>query len=644
MIENVFNSKVWKYGALAIIILLIISLIRACQDRPDPGKPIKVLDPIKAPIGIAIYDANFNNRISLEDVKLTIIDPDSQVVTAGGSLVTELNLNEGLASLGLKMSAIASVDTPYHFNVKAEKDGYESAYKTIIIRDDRPQFVPLFLVNPQDLPEGTTNNLGSATAISASPTGVVTNTFSTSTQTSSFNNIQARLTIPAGTQLLCYGNPLPGTPINPVVNFTYVNPTAPVARGIFPGNLEVLNAVDQNGNVIGNPQNPFLFTSFGWVSLEIDINGNPVHAFSSPVDLEIPLVDSMINPVTGVSFVPNDTVYFWSLHEETGAWIREGAALVVQKGNHLVANFGITHLSTWNIDHKTNACASNSDVTINNQNISDAAYGGIDPPPQDNSAGHGYNYFVEVVQPTTGVPYGLTGAGGGSTGRTFIPRGSHNYLLTNVPDGPNLIIGVSTLSGDQLLAQSPIFSCGDNPSFNLPASSPNCLELDMSFIIGGTAENDICNNTVWYQTETGGGTLSPWRYGGVIRDGSVILHDFPFPDGGNNINEYHFRIWYDEDKNDATNIIVNFSILADPFLLTTVCNFVQLNDTGGAIDDERVRLEKLCDSSNSSCNSCTNCGTGVRSIRIGVRIDDSPNPNHGNNRPYNLTQYTSCPP
>ncbi|MDP1817971.1 MAG: hypothetical protein Q8K92_26190, partial [Leadbetterella sp.] len=95
---------------LLLLLLIVLFLLKYCR-KDDPGS-ITFSAPIKAPVAIALIDANRFLNTQVAKAKITLIDPDTMVVTSNGLSFSTLELTGGVMSLALKQNAVFSDTAP----------------------------------------------------------------------------------------------------------------------------------------------------------------------------------------------------------------------------------------------------------------------------------------------------------------------------------------------------------------------------------------------------------------------------------------------------------------------------------------------------------------------------------------------------
>jgi PKD domain len=147
----------------------------------------------------------------------------------------------------------------------------------------------------------------------------------------------ARLEIPANSLETLNGTPVTGS-VN--VSLTPVDINDEKEKNAFPGSFE---GVQQNGVNTG-------IVSLGTTEFNLEQNGQRLNLKpGSSAKIYLPMyADTNLD---GSSIKLGDTIPLWSLNEQTGDWVQEGAGIVVDSGAGTKAlEATVTHFSWWNVD------------------------------------------------------------------------------------------------------------------------------------------------------------------------------------------------------------------------------------------------------------------------------------------------------
>lgn len=564
------TSKSYRaWGLLALLALLAILIWYYCINRPGDGNkpPATFTDPVKAPVAIAFLDANRFLNTQIAKATVTLVDPDSMVVTSNGLRFTTLEIEGGVMSLALKQNADYSAQNPYRFTIKVESPGYSTNWRNILVTSDEGQYVPIFMAKLEDPPAGMASFVG-AKGLTAGvlKTGAV---FDTPSSSSGIPAGTVRIEIPPGTEpLYCNrSNPNASFPKNLNYRISYASPRSLAASRTFTGGPLVTDAVGLAGNNVATPASPIYFESAGWMNLEMDADGDPVNGFTKPVTVTMPILDSLVNPLTSPRrfYQAGDTIPVWSFNDR-GVWRQEGKATVEGPAGNLSAKMTVTHLSTWNLDCTQSPCS--TELTIN---YTKTTAGNID-------------YYSELIRTNNGIFYGITGASDINshtlTYHQTPPAGS--FTIANTPDGADVTFVAYDNNAEptNALATTGPFTinCGTQPtpSLTIPAATVHTVNLSFVYreIIGGIpTEHTICKNAVFFAQCNGCTSIAscttptnPYRFGGILQpnttsEGVVTLKrtGSSFTSGAQ--TNHCIRLWYGKDiSGTTTSQMVDFNI------------------------------------------------------------------------------------
>ncbi len=536
---NEFKSILPSGGVSSMFLALLLSLLFAYCD-PPPVSPLVVINgPIKAPQGVAFIDAN-GDTSNVENVKVTLLDAGGMVVSSNGVPFRTVEVTDGVMSIGLAKKATFSAAEPYRFFIRAEAEGYKTTVKTIIITADVPNFIPIFMAKLGSLPvSGLVASVGDIVGLQ---NGVLQNT----------ETIQA---VPTGGQLTPVSIVLPqqmwflreGKRIETAgplrFRMLYGAPRDSNANRVFPGGFEVSDAFDIAGNRIADPANPLYFSTAGWISLEMNIGQSAIDSFSTPLEVEMPIDPTTINPQTNDRVTFGDKIPLWSMDDNTGIWKSEGTAVVegAQQGGMSI-QFRISHLSTFNAAWTSPMCSSGTariDVTYPYDPANVRGFGGLRYARLENRV-NGAELKARLVDFSSGVD-----------------ANSSNSILEMVglPSLPNmqLVVHKGATFMEPIQGFTGNLSCPGSGVLGLPGSTPSdciCLEF-MSTL--GNAEAPIavqCNNSVWTKTCT---SSSPFTFAGIInQDGNMWV---PNASGNRCV-----RLWFLNDTTGSKQVYLDFPI------------------------------------------------------------------------------------
>lgn len=467
---------------------ILISGCKSSKTKSLVNGKVLFRESVTAPVAIALLDANRLLSTRIESAKITLTDQNKQVVTANNLSFSSLNVTGGVLSLALKNRAQFSEDRPYRFFLKIEADGYTTNYRTILITDKKAQYIPIFMVKLENPPLGMSAMTGNVQIRNS----ILSDGIDLNPKTSNDQRRKVSVSLAPGTILTSYGKRLSENTTNVSIALSFSPGVSVASLRTFPGGQLVTDAVDRNNKSLATPDKPFVFTTAGWLNLEIRSKDQVVTEFSKPAILRMPVSDSLLNPTTGKPFRDGDAVDTWSLND-AGVWKQEAGAKIVSGGDGLMAEFKISHITPWNLDFKTNVCAT---TNINYRN-------------HINSGSANISLYCEIVRKSNGQRFQSFGANGRKfdfvsatsavspgTGAQTILRGPANteaeFRVYNSTTGPADLRGTS------------IFTfCGTTtpPVVEISASSMVSVDLLIDVVddAGAPATSfPLCNNAVFF--------------------------------------------------------------------------------------------------------------------------------------------------
>lgn len=521
-----------RLGLLALLALLLFLLIYyfCCGDKG--GSRIVIKEPIKAPHGIAFIDVNgaYNN---VQKVKVTLIDPEKMVVSSNGVSFGSVDVTGGVMSIGLSSKASFSVEKPYRFFIRAEAEGYMTNIRTVMITEDAPNFIPVFMTKLDDLPpSGLAASVGSIANV---VDGILQQPDTLRAIPRGDPGSMMTIAMPKGVQFLCGGKPVEA---KGPLSFRLLQgmPRDSNANRVFPGGFTVSDAFDENGGALADPSSPGFFTTAGWFTMEMNIGNSGVDGFSEPLVAEMPIDKNMINPETNALVKPGDKLPLWSMDDRTGIWKREETLSVEETtGGGLKIRFPVRHLSTFNADWMGPLCSTGT-ARIDVNYTYDAA----------NAAGFGGNRYARLLSRADGSEIMAKTINFDNTGTLQIIR---------VPDGisTQLLVHRGSTFIEPLQGSTGPMSCpsSGNALALIGGAPAGCTLLE--FVTGATADPVVnqCNNSVWTKNNCADG--SPFLFEGIINaDGNVTTVSYP-------ANKC-VRLWFLNNSAAADEIFLQFTI------------------------------------------------------------------------------------
>jgi hypothetical protein len=572
--QPVFSKPIFF---LLSILILCTPFWQGCRSKPV----IEIKSNVIAMQAIALLDVNNGPLRNIHAAKITLIDSGKMILSSNGIAFETIVLNEGFMSVGLSPKAQFSVEKPYRFSIRVEAVGYMTTVRTIVIADSTPNYTPIYMVKLDSLPPGgLAASTGSITAIS---NGIITQTQVLSTIFNQGSGDTLLIKIPEGTQLLSGKKPIQ-TKGDLSYRILLGKPKDSVANLVFPGGFEVTDAINEDGKKLADAANPIFFTTAGWFSMEMNIGNTLVDGFSKPLDVEVPIVNSVINPITQRPLKAGDTIPTWSLNNQTGTWRREAIAEIISSNNgKLIARIKINHLSTVNFDFWTGGCMGEILVDFRPAEFSGSHLTDYVNTADDITVKTKLIDFSNITTPnTTANPLHVLRA----------PANKIGKLSVHESQDPT----------SQKLGESSPLSCTSTGTCN-DVPPGNCLSLlgvaspattlhfhsDQS-----TPPRNLCANSVWFST---GGAYN--AFVGVLNSAGVV----EVPQQPSGTGQKDIFLWYVKNPNTtpesvSLRIIVNFDIDdtnvkiyegSNPTPIGTGSS-IRILDGGGAVTDIDITI------------------------------------------------------
>ena len=484
MKTNLFSLKqrasILNSGLAVILMLFIVSIIVVSCHCCDKKPLIEIKEAIKAPLGIAFIDANLTTMQNVPKVRVTLIDSAKMVVSSNGIHFETVEVTGGVMSIGLSQEAAFTTEKPYRFFVRAEADGYMTNIYPVVVNEDRPSYLPIFMAKLDALPpSGVEAAVGNIANVE---NGVIKSDAFINTSGPKEQKSPMTIRIKEGTRLLCDGRPVDAQgPLS--YRLLFGAPRDSNANRLFPGGFEVTDAVDENGKPMNGPANPFYFTTAGWFSMEMNVGATGINAFSEPLQVEMPILDTVINPDTHKPVKVGDAIPLWSLDNRTGVWKREAVAVVdTAGGGGMKVHFEVRHLSTWNIDYPGPQCTGTIRLNYTNADFSQP----------------GLYYRTELIRESDGAHlqpswHPLVDLGSGSP---------LDIILAPIGTPSVVLVHENSLPVSQAYGVSSVVSCtngttttGTLSRIGTPAT---CIQVEFRDASNSSLFS-VCNNSVWHK-------------------------------------------------------------------------------------------------------------------------------------------------
>ncbi len=201
------------------------------------------------------------------------------------------------------------------------------------------------------------------------------------------------------------------------ISVTSFNADSEQALALLPGglNAEVSNAADlaaalsdENTQVSVSDSATVRLISAGFAAIEISDGTNHASNISSvsPISIQIPLANGVLNPETNELTKVGDIIPVWSLSSGDVAWLFEGEGEVaLNNQNALVVNIDVRHLSYFNLAWAdvADTCSGSFKIRDVNGDAFDLA-GQIELTSERNRLTDNYNGSIDGILTFDGLP------------------------------------------------------------------------------------------------------------------------------------------------------------------------------------------------------------------------------------------------
>lgn len=491
----------WLITAVWLVILPIIS----CQ---EDSPTLLLTDPVRAPIAICLIDAHQFLDTQIIKARVTLVDPDTMVVTSNGLSFRTIEITGGVMSLALRRNASFNAEKPYHFTIKVEAEGYSTQLRNVLVTSDKGQYVPIFMAKLNDPPVGTASFVGAVPLDNGlvnvtAPITSLPNTVSNSNDVATEN---IRVIIPVGTKPIYQNESAAHSRLN--FRIAYASPFRLEASRTFPGGPLVTRAMNNQDSLVAIPAAPIHFITGGWINLEMDGDGDPVTGFSNALLVTLPFPDTLPNLEPGQYYQAGDAVEVWSL-DERGSWHQEGLTTIDGETGNLTATMKVTHLSTWALGRlKKPRCPQELHLDYNNKLATIGTTARYTELCRAN---------LSTLVECTVLEYSNAGS-------------TNTHTIEDAPEGEELgILLYSTPAPSSArLTGSTTFSCNQvTATMSIPTVANN---VKVAFRIrdpawSGTVRGEpLCSNTVWFRrcttsctsSDCAQNTTTAFYYGGFL--------------------------------------------------------------------------------------------------------------------------------
>ncbi len=263
------------------------------------------------------------------------------VVASDGSNV--YRVSHGVLALALLSTASPSANNPITFNISGAAGNFAPVSQTITITDTGISSVVVKTVEFTHPVEGTGTFINRSHVNNGVSPGIILKALPTASLSES-----ATITIPVGTEFRDENNQIIQTDSVTTLAIQYGTGTE-ASLSAFPGGFNAQNILDRDRlPILGGGT----FVTAGLMQINmVAKNGTQVKKFSSPIQLDMEINETLQNPTTGENMKEGDTIPIWSLNEQSGQWQYENTVTIKKAiSGKLYASFGVSHLSTWNMD------------------------------------------------------------------------------------------------------------------------------------------------------------------------------------------------------------------------------------------------------------------------------------------------------
>ena len=322
--------------------------------------PTEEIDKLKDSIGIRINTElmtksayvkvfDIQNGLVPSNVKIQVTSSNEQdVFQVSGS--RDLTLVEGRIGIGLHPRAFngsesASVD------LLITADNYLDVTKTITFdTDENGQDVlnvDIPMVNLSNPPEGI-----EVSEVSASLSDGSLNEELSLVVGSDSAKPELDITLPQGLKFKNKsGQFVSGSSLN--LNVASFSADDVNAVNAFPGGFASDN-INVNGEIVSGG-----FVTAGFASFEMKIGNEEIKSFDQAIEVRSKISSEVINPNTGELIKSGDTLEIYSFDEDNNQWTFEGDGNVVAGDSGLEISYKQDHFSFWSYGFKVPLCESN---------------------------------------------------------------------------------------------------------------------------------------------------------------------------------------------------------------------------------------------------------------------------------------------
>lgn len=352
---------------VAIAILAIV--FNSCKRSPTEGFVVSInATATTSPSSIRVFDVSTDTRLSVDgilSVKLTGKDAN-RIYTPGG--YQSFIVSEGQILFSLRNGDNPTIENPLEFNVVIEPKGYLAVTYPIKLTSNVSTSFNIGMVNLNNLPKGSTlivkptEKGPSGDPIVTDTSGKTSAPITIVTDTTGDTKEKVKVVIPSGTKLQDDdGKAIKGDNIS--TSIVFFKPTEEGLKS-FPGGTENSNIVD----TLGNKKDDGSMSPAGWVNIDIKVDGNAVKNFDKPIDVDMDLDPTILNPETDQPYKEGEIINIYSKSEGDEDWTLEGTAIIIKSSTSgkLSVPMKVSHLSVWAAANFSVACGTVFSITLKN--------------------------------------------------------------------------------------------------------------------------------------------------------------------------------------------------------------------------------------------------------------------------------------
>jgi hypothetical protein len=492
-------------------LILSIGTFNSCKN-PTEGLQVTLNTDISTSnYGFRVVNANLASTEIPQNLKVKLVGPGANYIYSSDG-TKNITAENGIFSLLLEPGKTVSPENPISFTVLIESEGYLKGVYPIQISATGNQSFTIPIVKLSEPPAGVS---AKQETVTLNNSGETETAIVIETPVASGKLEMAKIEIPAGTKMLDEnGNTVTG---NVNISMVHFDNRTEESLSSFPGGFTVTNIL----NTDGQPMEPVVFETAGFISIEMNNGTQTVKNFSKPIQVSMEVNPQTINPETGLATVEGDSIPTWSLDTKTGQWKREGTVVVVKNTstNKLETVITVPHLSWWNLDYFTNACQTGAEITVNS-NVNRDVY-----------------RYMEIVNSRSGAIL-----------KTMVESVKNNAKIGfyNAPRGVNVLLKI--YSGDygnkgNLIAQSNSFSiCGSRASVNVTVPPPTIVSINIS---GKCVGGRILRPSIWVYFKEKNSWY--WNDLGYMNNGIMVTDRFTL--GKTYVfGTYYSGRWYEYER------------------------------------------------------------------------------------------------